>query len=531
MKKIILLCFSLLLLITGFSQSIASEYPAQKQPLRGKVSGKVLFVPLDERPVSLDYVTETIGGTGIEIITPPGELLSNKKMAAPTDRLWQWVFEKCPQVDYLVLASDNLIYGGLIPSRTHSLDSQTLTNLVANFSKIKSINPQAKVYIFTTIMRSPREGGNTEEPDYYLTYGSKLFQYSALLDQADLAKLTPAEEQRLAQLQASIPQAIRSDWFNRRARNLNVTNQLISLNKKGIIDYMALTRDDCAVHCASHHDFRRLLGAFKGLPQSQFITFPGADELGMVLLTRVTNELARVTPKVYIQYAPGAGGNTLPGYEDQPLAVTVQDHIIAAGGITVAQPSEADLILGVNSPDNGVTGEASATHNVSQNRPGTVKFVEALQGFLQQNKKVAVADIAFSNGADNNLMDLLEKEQMLPRLKAYAGWNTCSNSVGYALGQGMVADYLAFELQQRLLFVRYLDDWAYQANIRQAVERELLSPLGYDQNNLGPLEAKVKEEIKIRLQAFADNHKFNVKVQDIALPWHRAFNIKVEVET
>ena len=529
MKRIILLCFSLLL-ITIFAQSMASGDPAQKEPLGGKVSGKVLFVPLDERPVSLDYVTETIGGTGVEVITPPRELLSNKKIAANTDRLWQWVLEQCPQVDYLVMASDNMIYGGLIPSRIHTLDLQTLTNRVANFSKIKKINPRAKVYIFTTIMRTPRENGSTEEPDYYFTYGGKLFKYSALLDRADSETLTPEEEQRLAQLQASIPQAIRSDWFNRRARNLNVTNQLISLNKKGIIDYMALTRDDCAVYCASHHDFRRLQGAFKGMPQSQFITFPGADELGMVLLTRVTNELAGVKPKVYIQYAPGAGGNTLPGYEDQPLSVTVQDHIIAAGGITVAKPAEADLILGVNSPENGVTGEADAVHNVIQNRPSTVKFVAALNDFLQQNKKIAVADIAFSNGADNNLMDLLEKEKMLPQLKAYSGWNTCSNSVGYALGQGMLADYMEIGLQQRLLTIRYLDDWAYQADIRQAIEREILFPLGYDRNNLGPLEAQVKEEIKTRLQTFADNHNFKFKVQDISLPWHRAFNIKIEVE-
>ncbi|MEG6523348.1 DUF4127 family protein [Desulfotomaculum sp. 1211_IL3151] len=529
MKRIILLCFSLLL-ITSFSHSMAHGNPANEESPIGKVSGKVLFVPLDERPVSLDYVTQTIGGTGVEVITPPRELLPNKKNAANTDRLWQWVLEQCPQVDYLVMASDNMIYGGLIPSRIHSLDIQTLTNRVANFSKIKKINPKAKVYIFTTIMRSPRESGSTEEPDYYLTYGSKLFQYSALLDRADLGALTPAEEKRFAQLQADIPQAIRSDWFNRRARNLNVTKQLISLNKKGIIDYMALTRDDCAVHCASHHDFRRLQGAFTGMPQSQFITFPGADELGMVLLTRVTNELAGVKPKVYIQYAPGAGGNTLPGYEDQPLAVTVQDHIVAAGGITVAKPAEADLILGVNSPENGVTKEAATAHNVIQNRPGTVKFVETLQGFLQQNKKIAVADIAFSNGADNTFMALLEKEEMLPYLKAYSGWNTCSNSVGYTLGQGMLADYMDIELQQRLLTIRYLDDWAYQANIRQAVEREVLSPLGYGQNNLGPLEARVKDEIKTRLQTFADNHNLNVKVQDVSLPWHRAFNIKVEVE-
>ncbi|GAB6178843.1 DUF4127 family protein [Desulfotomaculum defluvii] len=530
MKSIFFLCLSLFLL-TVFPQSTANGNSDIKEPLKEKLSGKVLFVPLDERPVSLDYVTETIGGAGIEVIIPPRELLSNKKIAADTDKLWQWVFEECPRVDYLVLSSDNMLYGGLIPSRIHSLDMQVLTNRVANFSKIKKINPKAKVYIFTTIMRSPREGGNTEEPDYYLTYGSKLFQYSALLDRSDMGALTLDEEKKLAQLRASIPQTIRSDWFNRRARNLNVTNQLIGLNKKGIVDYMALTRDDCAVYCASHHDFRRLQDAFRGLPQSQFVTFPGADELGMVLLTRVTNELAKVTPKVYIQYAPGAGGNTLPGYEDQPLSATLLDHIIAAGGITVANPSEADLILGVNSPENGVTGEADAAHNIIQNRTSTAKFVAILQDFLQQNKNVAVADIAFSNGADNTLMDLLEKEKMLPNLKAYSGWNTCSNSVGYALGQGMLADYMDVELQQRLLFIRYLDDWAYQADIRQAIEREILFPLGYDRNNLGPLEAKVKEEIQTRLQTFADNHNFNVKIQETSLPWHRAFNIKIEIET
>lgn len=75
-------------------------------------------------------------------------------------------------------------------------------------------------------------------------------------------------------------------------------------------------------------------------------------------------------------------------------------------------------------------------------------------------------------------MELLRQKGLLFRLKAYSGWNTATNSTGFALGTGMLATKMTEDGKNRLLVTRYLDDWAYQANVRTVVGNELVQNFG-----------------------------------------------------
>ena len=85
----------------------------------------------------------------------------------------------------------------------------------------------------------------------------------------------------------------------------------------------------------------------------------------------------------------------------------------------------------------------------------------------------AIADVAYANGSDNALRENLRKKEMLFKLKAYSGWNTPTNSSGFVIGEGMLAKYMKEEAVKDLLLTRYLDDWAYQANVRNIIARQL----------------------------------------------------------
>ena len=78
-------------------------------------------------------------------------------------------------------------------------------------------------------MRTPQEGvaGFTEEPDYYVTYGSRIFNLTALMDKSDLAYLSASEQQELSVLKSSIPDEILNDWFSRREKILLSPNNLL----------------------------------------------------------------------------------------------------------------------------------------------------------------------------------------------------------------------------------------------------------------------------------------------------------------
>ena len=77
------------------------------------------YVPMDDRPVNLEYVVDTVRAAGTRIAAPSQVDIAGREHSGNVPRLWEWVFEQAPISDALVLSSDSLIYGGLVASRTH----------------------------------------------------------------------------------------------------------------------------------------------------------------------------------------------------------------------------------------------------------------------------------------------------------------------------------------------------------------------------------------------------------------------------
>jgi hypothetical protein len=203
------------------------------------------------------------------------------------------------------------------------------------------------------------------------------------------------------------------------------------------------------------------------------------------------------------------------------------NHVFAAGGYLIRSTENADLVLAVNTPTDGITREAESGGN-SRHRHATDDFVTTVAKQLQ-SKPVAVADIAFGNGSDNSLMEELSRQGMTGRLAAYSGWNTASNTVGFAISQGLLAKQMSKEDRQDLLGVRMLDDWAYQANVRQAVRKELIYPQGWSEVRLGKGRLQAEVLTTEKLKQFVDNHfgSFTVAPFTARFPWDRLFETQI----
>lgn len=80
------------------------------------------------------------------------------------------------------------------------------------------------------------------------------------------------------------------------------------------------------------------------------------------------------------------------------------------------------------------------------------------------------ADVRFANGADNAFMEKFLTAGMGDNFYGYSAWNTSANSLGSLICAAKVK-FLAKNYNntafKRLQAVRLLDDWAYQANVRQ----------------------------------------------------------------
>jgi hypothetical protein len=489
----------------------------------------VLYIPIDDRPVNLDYVVATAKAAGINIVTPPVSLLGSRGIDGNADDLWDWLFTKAPKADDAVLSVDSLLYGSLVSSRTHNINLPVIEDRLNRFNKLKSLNPRLKIYINSTIMRTPKSGEDNEEPPYYETCGASIFHITALRDKAETKALSSNEQSELDELLGQVPNDILADWYARREKNFLANRQLIDQTKKNVFTYFLLGRDDCSPLSQSHMESRHLAKETASLPESIYACLPGADELGILLLTRAINSSDARIPNVRIMYAPGAGPNTIPSYEDTKVGQTINAHIIAAGGI-IKNTASADLVLAVNTPGNGVTYEADSTSNHPGFRISSGLFTRIIAQEISTGRPLAVADIAFANGADNTFMSELKKQNVLFKLAAYSGWNTASNTIGYTISQGMLAYKMPVADKNRLLLVRFLDDWAYQANIREKIATEVLYPLGGNWSYLNEHSPKIAAETLRQLNVFAArNLPYPINKLSVSFPWNRMFEVKIDV--
>ena len=480
----------------------------------------VLYVPQDDRPVSLQYTVDTAREAGMTVLTPPQHLISGKTYQGQADQIMAWVEQNAGRADVMVLSTDTLIYGGLVDSRKHNIPLSTLQNRLKRIEGLKARNKNVRIYGFGTVMRSPRASGGGTEPAYYAEYGPTIFQIAALQDKLDSGSLTQEETQKLMSLQASVPVEYLQDWFDRRQKNMKINKELIDETRSGVFDYFALGHDDTSQLSQSALEGRYLNKYSKDISVEKYGSFPGADQLGLLLMARSRTDVSTEKPTFSVIYPLGGGGKTLPGYEDQTIDKTIAQHVEAVGGTMVTQ-GKPTVLLAVNTPLTTSTGESENFENFPMISNSTN---------VDSGVNVSVADIAFNNGADNTLVSAMYKRDLLYKIGAYNGWNTASNTVGYAIAQGLLLKSMSPEGHRDMLTQQYLDNWAYQANIRKDIYRMQDSIRTDNVRYSGELNERLESYLGERIQDFAEKYlKINPRTVKATFPWGRLFETDITV--
>lgn len=489
----------------------------------------VLYVPQDDRPVSLQYTVETAQAAGFTVLTPPQHIISGKSYQGQADQLWNWVEQNAARADVMVLSTDSLIYGGLVDSRKHNLPMATLQNRLNHIKQLKAQYPTTPIYGFGTVMRSPRASGGGTEPAYYVDYGPTIFQIAALQDKLDAGQLTAEEAAKLMSLQAQVPTEYLQDWFNRREENMKVNKGLIDAARENTFAYFALGHDDTSQLSQSAMEGRYLSDYAKGIAETKYGSFPGADQLGLLLMARARVDRTGDRPTFETIYPLGGGAQTIPHYEDQAVGKTLAEHVQAMGGTMVTE-GKPSVLLAVNTPLTKTTGESEAFENFPMISQSTNAFVDRIEQAVGQGVNVSVADIAYSNGSDNTLVGAFYKRDMLFKIGSYNGWNTASNTVGYAIAQGYLSKYMTPQAHKNMMIQQYLDNWAYQANIRKDIYRMQSSIRTDNVRYSGSDNQKYEEYLNERMQDFAEKYlKVDPRTVKASLPWGRLFETDINV--
>lgn len=493
---------------------------------------KILYIPHDNRPIVNKQTIEVLQKAGYQVVSPPDEILGGRENLGDPDLLWDWLNKNAKKdITAAIISSDALLYGSLVGSRKHEFDGDEILARADLFTEFRKKHKKIPLYVFGSIMRTPRTGlaSGYEEPDYYRHYGTNIFRLTELMDKNETEGLTPREIKEVNFLQRLIPQRALEDWMGRREKNFNANKMLIDCARNKTFDYLLLGRDDNAPYSQTHNEGRKLLTYGAGIATYQ--TTAGIDEMGLELLTRAVNVRTKNSPKIFVKYNWGRGEMTIPSYSDESIDDSIRGAIKATGATLTDEESSADFVLAVNTNPDGLTFEADNPVNTSNERGGTKYFADTVADYVDGGKKVIVADVAFANGSDNALMDLFRRRALLFKLTAYGGWNTATNSTGFALSTGILSTRMSDAQIDELLLRRYLDDWAYQSNVRKNLASQLDWIAG--DGRYEALDGKrdtAAEDCAQLLKFFAEHNlpsftgRDNLKVK---FPWNRMFEADI----
>ena len=327
-------------------------------------------------------------------------------------------------------------------------------------------------------MRISNNNYNEEEKEYWKDYGKKIFEYSF----------------SGGKNKSDIPKDILEDYLETRKRNFEINKLYLEWQKEGFFDTLIFSKDDCAEFGFNVDEAKEL----EGLGGK---TKTGADEIPLSLLSRsIEKEI-----KIFVEYTEPDCIDLISNYEDVSIEKSVLGQLELGGFKIVNSKEEADLILVVNN-FRGKQGELVMGWDTEPYN----------KNLLLPTKPYAVADVRFANGADNCFVKKLLQQLDLNCFYGYSGWNTSANTLGSLLASMKVkfgASRYNEEAFKKLQVIRFLDDWAYQANVRNSIS----SPQDISKG-MKPFEENVFDVLKL-----SSTHKLKY-----IYPWNRKFEIEVK---
>ena len=485
---------------------------------------RIAFLPLDGRPITRDAFLALAAIAGWDAVTPPREMLGLLKTPADVETLWDWVAGPGTEADLLLASAEMMIYGGLVPSRIGHEPLDRCLDLARRFAVARRTVPHRRVFLSASNMRLPAAADATEEPEYWADYGPQIFAYSFHLDRYEQTG-DPSSRAAAAAAQAAVPAAVLADVRARRARNLTVLLTLVDLSAQGVLDALLIGQDDAAEFGLTRRDLRAVEEAVRsgGASSGAWVTY-GTDELAARLLARAYLADRGITPGVRVVYSYPPNSGAIPRYEGQALDLTVTSHIVTAGcRLSETRP---DVTLFVH---NFPGTQEEAPHQRPYDPAELAPFCEALEA--ASHLPSGLADVRYSNGADRTLVDRLLAVPQAYGLQAYGGWNTMSNTLGMALTQTLLPPGPA---SRAFTIARFLDDWAYQADIRQRLVRDVLPRYpGASPQNLGEAARACAEAAKVWLERefvppLERCFGSRIVIGRVGFPWERLFNADIE---
>ncbi len=497
------------------------------------------LVPLDDRPCNRLFPAQLAPAAGWEVRLPPRESLGWFTEPGDCDAVGDWLSRS--ESDRLVVSLDMLCYGGLVASRSPAVQVELAMRRLDRLRALRRDRPDLVIYACSLITRL----GTTVTSRAELEVHELLSRYSQLVDRVErLGEGTARGE--LEAVSARLEPSVLASYLEVRRRNHSVNRAAIQLAAEEVVDYLVFAQEDAAavgVHVPEQLALRDQVAEFRATDRVSI--HPGADEVGLVLAARHCLRANDRPLSIAVDYATDAGADIVPRFQNHSLRETVESQIVAAGARPVA-PGEAEVAVFVHTPrerqadiaEAPPLGEAPALALQAASLSQRIRAAKA-GGAL-----VGLADAAYCNGADPELMGTLASTGAARDLDAFAAWNTAANTVGTVVSHLCLQARAespgpsgADAVSARFLACRLVDDYGYQSQVRQrAVARA--EAMGADPYALGGARAELEQYVSAELEPLAHSIYSDLLARAeegplgevrVSLPWQRLFEVELEL--
>jgi hypothetical protein len=506
---------------------------------------RIVLLPVDGRPVVRSQVVALAATAGWTLVVPPLALLGHFREPAPREALADWLLREAEEADALVVSVDMLVYGGLVPSRFIADDEASLIARLDVLRRLRARYAEMPIAAFAATMRISNNNVNEEEKPYWDTHGAAIWQWSYWSDAAACAEsdasvgdvLRREMAARAVAARDAVPEDIRNDYCATRARNLAVTEACMQLVVDGVVSRLILPQDDTAPHGFNIAERRALEAKVAALGLRDAVAiYAGADEVAATLVARSVDAFARAPGStsgaplmVYVDESDPANIGALTArYEDRPIRASIQAQWLAAGAELVNDADQADLVCAVWTRGR-VQGDWAMGIPLPEALPD-LNWPRRMAAHAAAGRAVAFADLAYANGGDPALFEVMPPLLATTEWAAYSGWNTASNTLGSLAAQCVLARHGPEGYQSRankaVLALRLAEDFLYQAQWRQHIRAQR------DERSLtaDALLAHVRAAVEQPINAWLADAGLRYRVREIGLPWQRTFEIDLQLE-
>jgi hypothetical protein len=529
--------------------------PTPKPTPEPETNKKVVYVPLDDRPVNTERAFYLLASLGYDAIVPDADLYqthldnqrlnSNQTQYGDCESLITWLEAK--DADGYVLSLDQMLSGGLVNSRV--VTEADLDASLDRIDRLVALFENKTVVVYDTVMRLASTVGyqNAQMTEY-----NKLRQYGSTAretltgDRLTISNIIAgykydANHQLIA---TTLEDSMIDSYLSARSRKLRIASYFLDKVKNLSTCYTYIGVDDSSPATTIQTNEIAYLKA----KLANGTLFSGTDELGLMSITHFAMAEKKASLPAKVTYIGGGENAAGDSYDIGTLKENLSTHL---NSLNVTLSDTAELQILVLTQPKSLTTSASVT-----------KIMEEFDKNTKNHLPTILIDASSTKYYGAMQPKLLEKD--LSYLVGYSNWNTVGNAIGIALCNGL-SRYLMLSLEQntekedkaflQTLTFGLLKDISYKITGQSSVKSYITTNIGDVSNFYSSTLDEEALNSKLKSLLFSSNYSMNmpqilnivnstsfvtnlkaqtlssyyVSATSFSFPWYRTFEIRFAV--